>query len=253
MKLASGRFLVVALLGVFTVNVVLAENANPRDFEIHDKERAQPPVVDPGPAPALPAPIPSDAVVLFDGTNLDQWQGTKGDAPWLVNNGYMQVVPGSGHIRTRKEFGDIQLYVEWASPPKVTADGQNRGNTGIFIMDRYELQVLDSFDNPTYPDGQAAAVYGQYPPLVNASRRPGESQSYNIVFSAPRFDDTGTLLAPARMTVIHNGVLVQNNVELTGPTGHFKRPEYEAHGKGPIRLQDHFTSPRFRQIWVREL
>jgi hypothetical protein len=230
-----------------------AQSSNPRDFEIHDKDREQPRIVDPGTEQNMPAPIPSDAIVLFDGKNLSEWQGKAGDAGWLVEEGYLLGVPGKGHLKSKKVFGDIQLYVEWASPPDVVGDGQNRGNSGIFIMDRYEVQVLDSFKNTTYPDGQAAAVYGQYPPLVNASRPPGKWQTYNIVFSAPKFDDEGKLLEAARVTVIHNGVLVQNNVELTGPTKHYKRPEYKAHGKGPIRLQDHYTKPRYRRIWVREL
>ena len=244
---------VLVLPIILLFNSTHAENANPLDYEIHDKEREQPGVVNAGSGSSEPAPVPSDAIVLFDGSDLGDWQGNKGDAAWIVENGYMQSVPGSGHIRSVQEFGDVQLYVEWAAPSKVEGDGQNRGNSGIFIMDRYELQVLDSFDNLTYPDGQSAAVYGQYPPLVNANRPPGEWQSYNIVFTAPQFDEDGSLLEPARMTVIHNGVLVQNNVELTGPTRHYKRPEYEAHGKGPIRLQDHFNSVRYRQIWVREL
>ncbi len=242
---------ITVLICIFVVGSVAA--SNPHDFEIHDPERAQPRLVDPGAERMMSAPIPSDALVLFDGKNLSEWEGKNGAASWLLVNGYMQVVPGAGHIRTKKEFGDIQLYVEWATSSELVGDGQNRSNSGIFIMDRYELQVLDSFDNPTYPDGQAAAIYGQYPPLVNASRPPGEWQSYNIVFAAPEFDAAGELLEPARITVIHNGVLVQNNVALTGPTSHYKRPEYEAHGKGPIRLQDHSTKPRYRLIWVREL
>lgn len=200
-----------------------------------------------------PAPIPSDAIVLFDGSDLSEWVGRDGLAPWRVEEGYMEVVPGSGNILTKRTFGDIQLYVEWASPPEISGEGQNRGNSGIFIQDRYEIQILDSFDNPTYPDGQAGAVYGQYPPLVNASRAPGDWQNYMIVFKAPRFAPNGNLVSPARVTVFHNNVLVQPDVELTGPTGHFRRPPYAAHGPAPLRLQDHNEKPRYRLIWVREL
>lgn len=254
MDMKSGIPCLVAVLLVLASWVVLAKGADPHDFEVHDPDRAQPEVVDPGPGLAESAPTPSDAVILFDGSDIDAWQGKDGaEASWLVENGQMQVVPGAGHIRTKREFGDVQLYVEWASPLEVKGDAQNRGNSGIFLMDRYELQVLDSHQNRTYPDGQAGAVYGQYPPLVNASRPPGEWQSYNIIFCAPEFSEDGGLNEPATMTVIHNGVIVQNNVELTGPTGHYKRPDYEAHGKAPIRLQDHFTSPKYRLIWLREL
>ena len=166
----------------------------------------------------------------------------------------MQVAAGTGAIRTVREFGDVQLHIEWASPSPARGEDQDRGNSGVFLMGRYEVQVLDSYGNATYPDGQAAAVFGQYPPLVNASRAPGEWQSYDIVFRRPRFGSDGSLRQPATLTVFHNGVLVQDRVTLTGPTAHQTRPGYSLHpDKGPISLQDHGHPVRFRNIWIREL
>ena len=221
---------------------------------IHDTTRAQPPVVDPGPAPPS-APVPSDAVVLFNGRDLSQWKAGDGGPPaWKIEDGYMEVVAGSGGITTMRGFGDCQLHIEWAAPVPPAGSGQNRGNSGVFLMGRYEVQVLDSYGNVTYPDGQAAAMYGQYPPLVNASRPPGEWQSYDIVFRRPRFNERGELIAPARITVMHNGVLVQDAVILTGATAHRQRPRYSAHAdRLPIALQDHASPVRFRNIWVRDL
>jgi hypothetical protein len=213
-----------------------------------------PPVVDPGPA-GPPLPAPADAVVLFDGKDLSKWETAKGEpAKWKVENGYAEVTKGGGGIRTRQGFGDCQLHVEWASPEVVAGSSQGRGNSGVFLMDIYEVQVLDCFQNKTYADGMTASLYGQYPPLVNACRKPGEWQTYDIVFHAPRFDKEGNLLRPARFTVFHNGLLVQDNEELTGPTVHKARPPYAAHAdKLPISLQDHGNPVRFRNIWVREL
>jgi hypothetical protein len=192
--------------------------------------------------------------VLFDGRDLSEWRAMNGGAAgWKVENGYMEVVPRSGSIRTERTFGDVQLHMEWATPSVVSGTGQERGNSGVFLMGLYEVQVLDSWRNVTYPDGQAAAIYGQYPPLVNASRAPGEWQTYDIIFRAPRFDSQGRVTSPARMTILHNGVLVQDNVELSGPTGHYARPPYSAHrDRLPITLQDHGNPVRFRNIWVRE-
>jgi hypothetical protein len=221
---------------------------------IHDESRPMPPVVDPGPAGA-PVPVPSDATVLFDGKDLSQWTTTKGaPAAWLVRDGYMEVVKGAGSIKTTRAFGDCQLHVEWMSPVVPTGSGQDRGNSGVFLMERYEVQILDSYESRTYADGMVAALYGQFPPLVNAARKPGEWQTYDIVFRAPRFDENGTPVAPARMTVIHNGVLVHDTQELTGPTAHKARPPYKAHAdRLPISLQDHSHPVRFRNIWIREL
>lgn len=222
---------------------------------IHDEKRPQPRVVDPGPA-GPPAPAPADAVVLFDGRDLAQWRSQKdgAPAPWKVENGYMEVAPGSGGIQTAAAFGDCQLHVEWATPSPARGSGQDRGNSGVFLMGFYEVQVLDSYGNTTYPDGQAGALYGQYPPLVNASRPPGEWQSYDIVFRAPRFGSEGRVLRPARVTVLHNGMLVQDAVELTGPTAHKARPPYAVHASRlPLGLQDHDHAVRYRNIWIREL
>lgn len=227
----------------------------PMPWPIHDENRPQPPVVTPGAAPAVPAPPPSDAVVLFGGGDLAQWEMEDGaPAKWVVRDGYFEAVAGTGTIRTRQGFGDVQLHLEWMAPDPPRGEGQDRGNSGVFLMGMYEVQVLDSYGNRTYPDGQAAALYGQYPPLVNASRPPGEWQQYDIVFRAPRFDASGAVTSPAHVTVLHNGVLVQDAVELTGPTGHHQRPPYAAHpARLPLGLQDHGHPVRFRNVWVREL
>ncbi len=174
---------------------------------------------------------------------------------WIMGDGYMECVKGSGYVRTLQNFGDCQLHVEWAAPVPPRGEGQGRGNSGVFFgLDRYELQVLDSYDNKTYADGAAGAVYGQYPPLVNVCLPPGQWQTYDIVYTAPRFDAEGKLLSPARETVFQNGVLIQNNVQLTGPTSWLERAPYQAHPeKQPISLQDHGNPVRFRNIWVREL
>jgi hypothetical protein len=235
-------------------NQAEAQKAALEKWAVHDLNRPLPPVVDPGPS-GPPVPAPSDAVVLFDGQDLAKWEDAKGGpANWKVENGYMEVVAKTGSIRTKTGFGDCQLHVEWATPAVVTGEEQGRGNSGVFLMDLYEVQVLDSYNNVTYADGLAAAVYGQYPPLVNACRKPGEWQAYDIIFHRPRFDAGGSLVAPARMTVFHNGVLVHDNVELTGPTAHKARPPYKAHpDKLPLSLQDHGNPVRYRNIWLRPL
>jgi hypothetical protein len=251
---------VVVPAAVLCVTGVVAQTpTNPRHAElqqwaVHDTKRPLPPVVDPGPA-APPAPVPSDAIVLFGGTDLSGWTNAKGaPAGWAVRDGYMEVVKGTGSIKTKAAFGDCQLHVEWATPAPPVGKDQDRGNSGVFLMERYEVQVLDSHESQTYADGSAAALYGQYPPLVNASRKPGEWQTYDILFRAPKFDADGALVSPARMTVFHNGVLVHDNQELTGPTVHKARPPYKAHAsKLPISLQDHGHPVRFRNIWIREL
>ncbi len=224
----------------------------------HDRTQAHPPVVDPGTASTQnqPGRPPSDAIVLFDGKDLSRWASMNGSpTKWVVRDGYMECVAGSGYIRTLQNFGDSQFHLEWMSPAPPKGDGQGRGNSGVFFgMDRYEIQILDSYNNRTYADGSAAAVYGQYPPLANAARPPGEWQSYDILYTAPRFDDSGKLVSPARFTVFHNGVLVHQDVELTGPTAWLGRPAYQAHPeKLPIALQDHGNPVRFRNIWLREL
>ena len=221
-------------------------------WAIHDPDRPGPNIVAPG---KTPADAPADAVLLFNGSNLDSWQHANGSAAaWKLENGYMEVVKGTGILRTKDAFGDCQLHIEWAAPAAVKGEGQGRGNSGVFLMGIYEVQVLDSYNNTTYADGQAAAVYGQYPPLVNACRPPGQWQSYDIIFHGPRFAKDETLLRPATMTVLHNGVLVQDHVTLTGPTAHKARPPYELHPlKLPLSIQDHGNPVRYRNIWIREL
>jgi hypothetical protein len=223
-------------------------------WDIHDPNRPQPSVVNPGPA-GPPVPPPSDAVVLFDGKDLSQWEDILGQpARWKVEMGHMEIVKDTGDIRTKHKFGDCQLHVEWSAPTKVLGEGQDRGNSGVFLMTLYEVQVLDCYQNQTYPDGMTAAVYGQYPPQVNACRPPGEWQIYDIIFFRPRFGIDGGLTRPATITVLHNGILVQDNVELTGPTEHEKRPSYQAHpDRLPLLLQDHGNPVRYRNIWIREL
>jgi len=231
-------------------------------WRVHDRNRSHPPVITPPkPATDQPATPPSDAIVLFDGTDLSKWQtrgkGKEKDkilpAGWKVTSGYMEVVPGSGSLFTKQEFGDCQIHVEWCAPTPAEGIGQHRGNSGVLIMGRYEVQILDSYKSDTYADGQAAAVYGQYPPLVNACRPPGQWQTYDIVFEAPRFED-GQLKRPAYVTVFHNGVLVQNHVEILGPVRHRKAPVYAPHPPtGPLQLQDHKHAVRFRNVWVRPL
>jgi len=230
-----------------------------RRWKPNDPDRPWPPVIEAGTGSTqdMPGRPPSDAIVLFGGKDKDlsQWAGEDGQpAKWKVANGSMEVVPHSGFLRTRQSFGDCQLHVEFAEPvPPVGAD-QGRGNSGVFLMGLYEIQVLDSYQNKTYADGQASAVYGQFPPQVNASRAPGQWQTYDIIFHGPRFDRDGTVLHPARLTVLHNGVLVQDNVELSGPTAHHERPPYKpTSDKLPLSLQDHGNPVRFRNIWIREL
>jgi hypothetical protein len=206
----------------------------------------EPGLVVPGAACGQP---PSDAIILFDGKDLSKWVGGEN---WLVRDGVATVHGGS--IATRQAFGDCQLHIEWATPEKVSGSGQERGNSGVFLQGRYEIQVLDSYQNPTYPDGQAGALYRQYPPLVNACRPPGEWQVYDIVFEAPRFDAARRLQKPAYVSVLQNGVLIQNHVEIKGDTSGARAPGYKFHPpKQPLQLQDHGCPVRYRNIWIREL
>ena len=194
--------------------------------------------------------------MLFDGKDLSAWKTEKGDAPapWKVENGYFEIVPKTGGIQTRQAFGDVQLHIEWMAPSPAKGVSQDRGNSGVFLAGLYEIQVLDNYEAKTYPDGQAGALYGQYPPLVNACRKPGEWQAYDIVFEMPHFDAAGKLTRPARATVFHNGVVVQHATVFTGPTTHKARPPYVAHpDKLPLSLQDHNHPVRYRNVWIREL
>ena len=199
--------------------------------------------------------VPSDAIVLFDGTNLNSWISSRNGAaaPWKVENGTFTVVRGTGDIKTKEEFTDFQLHLEWRSPSVVEGNGQGRGNSGVFMQGIYEIQILDSYQNETYPNGQAASIYKQSIPLVNATKAPNEWQTYDILWTAPRFNADGMLVSKARVTVIHNGVVVQNHVELSGPTEYIGLPKYKAHGAGPIVLQDHGNPVSFRNMWIRKL
>ncbi len=223
-------------------------------WKVHDSERPYPVVVDPG-AGIFSNSRPDDAVVLLDASaELSAWSSGGKEPRWGVVDGTMEARPGSGDISTRDSFGDIQLHLEFRTPPEVKGNSQGRGNSGVFLMERYEIQVLDSYQNPTYPDGQCAAFYGQWPPLVNACRGPGQWQSYDIIFKAPRFSADGSLLAAARATVIHNGVMVHHDREFLGPTSHRRKPSYSKHAPlGKIKLQDHGNPIRYRNIWLRNL
>jgi hypothetical protein len=237
------------VLGVVALVCSAADAQEPGPFPA---PRTEPLVITPG---KLNADPPSDAIVLFNGQNLSRWQSGDGTAAkWRVINGYAEVAPGAGDIVTREKFGDSQLHIEWATPAVPKGEGQDRGNSGVFLMERYEIQVLDSYANKTYYHGQAGAVYKQHAPLVNASRKPGEWQAYDIVFRAPRFDEQGKVIERARITVFHNGVLIQNNVEIYGITYNDRPALYMAHSpQEPIRLQDHGNPTRYRNIWIRRL
>ncbi|MCG8653045.1 MAG: DUF1080 domain-containing protein [Pirellulales bacterium] len=204
-----------------------------------------PAIITPGHSDAEP---PSDAVILFDGTDLSKWNNSEN---WKVEDGV--AITGRGKIVSKEKFGDCQVHVEWSAPTPAKGNGQGRGNSGIFLMDKYEIQVLDSYDNVTYHDGQAGAIYKQTPPAVNAMRPPGQWNTYDIFWTAPRFDDQGNLKSPAYITAVHNGVLILNHFELKGDTPYNRPPSYKAHPPtGPISIQDHGNPVRFRNIWVRE-
>ena len=236
--------------GVGYTNTPILPNSQ---WRVHDKHRPRPTIVKAG---ETLGQAPSDATILFDGKDLSEWKkaGSKDEAaPWKVGDGFFEAVGGSGSIVTRKEFGDMQLHIDWSAPEVVKGKSQERGNSGVIIMGRYEIQILDSYDNDTYADGQAGSIYGQFPPQVNVTKAPGQWNAYDIIFEAPRFDGE-TLLKPARATVFHNGVLVQNAKELIGPMAHQEIAKYRAHpSKGHLLLQDHGNSTRFRNIWARRL
>ena len=234
---------------IVTLALMAMSQATPQQWPQHSMDRPRPAVVNPGPPP-------SDAIVLFDGKDLSQWRADADSsaAKWTVRDGYVEVKPGTGTMASARGFGDVQLHIEWATPAVAKGEGQERGNSGIFLMGIYELQVLDSYQNDTYPDGQAGAVYGQNPPLVNPTKGPGQWQAYDVIFHRPRFKADGSLDKPARMTVLLNGVLIQDNFELVGPTANRQQPPYRMHpDKLPLKLQDHGNPMRFRNIWVREL
>lgn len=222
------------------------------EWHVHDGDRPQPAIVTPGTQESLGG-APSDAVVLFDGSDTSKWVGRDGEVQWKVEDGYMEVTR-TGDIKTKDSFGNCQLHIEWASPSEVKGESQGRGNSGVFLMDRYEIQVLDGYDNITYADGITAAIYVQYPPLVNACRKPGEWQTYDIIFIGPRFDGN-ELIQPAYATIIHNGVLVHHHQAVLGPTGHRSLSSYsQPHPpEAPLRLQDHGDLVRYRNIWIRPI
>ncbi len=233
------------------IGQVMAQS--PLRWKAHDMTRPVPRKVES--SLELPVMPPSDAIVLFDGQDLSGWRAADGGAArWVIRDGSLQAVPGGGPIYTRAGFGDIQLHLEWAAPVPGRGKGQGRGNSGVFLMGKYEIQVLDSFENVTYADGQAGALYGQYPPLVNASRAAGEWQAYDIVFRRPRFLPDGRVQQPARLTVFHNGVLVQDHSEAWGPTSWLQHLPYKSHpDRLPLNLQDHGNPVLYRNIWLREL
>jgi hypothetical protein len=254
------RYLLAAtLFSLSVVNVSAQDKPKHEDTEFYTPV---PPVVTPG---KTNADAPSDAIILFDGKNLDQWVSVKdkGQAQWIVKSGAMTVNKATGNIETKKSFNNYQLHIEWQIPKNITGEGQLRGNSGLFLAsigggdEGYELQILDSYENKTYTNGQAASIYKQTTPLVNANRKPGEWQSYDVIWTAPVFNADGSLKSAARITVLFNGVLVQNNFELSGPTLYIGKPDYKkAHGASPIKLQSHGDKSEpisFRNIWVREL
>jgi hypothetical protein len=245
------------LVGLFASSSALAQT-RPEDTEVW---APKPTIVTPGAVVGAP---PSDAIVLFDGKSLDQWVSSQDKSPaaWMVANGAITVDKSKGNIETRRSFQDYQLHLEWLVPADIDGSGQGRGNSGVFLASTgprdqgYEVQILDSFENQTYVNGQAASVYKQHPPLANASRKPGDWQTYDIVWRAPRFTAAGTLASPATVTVLHNGVLVQDNAVLAGETVYIGKPSYKPHGRAPIKLQAHGDPSKpisFRNIWVREL
>jgi hypothetical protein len=261
MRIHLSVLLACAAATLAAVPAAAQQTPRPEDTEVW---RPVPPVVEPGPAGGIAGGAPpADAIVLFDGTGLDEWVSVRGGpAGWVVAGGVMTVDKSTGGIQTRRRFGDYQLHLEFRIPEDITGSGQARGNSGLFLANTgegdtgYELQILDSYRNETYVNGQAASVYKQSPPLVNASRPPGEWQAYDVIWTAPTFNADGSVRTPARVTAFHNGVLVQNDFELLGGTEYIGAPSYESHGPAPIMLQSHNDPSEpisFRNIWVREL
>lgn len=243
------KFLITTACILALSGISQAQQGDPKATE---QWNPVPAVIDPGNSQKAP----SDAIILFDGKNLNEWVSAKSSgaaAPWIIENGVMTVKSGTGDIKTKQVFEDCQLHIEWRTPAKVEGDGQGRGNSGIFLMEQYELQVLDNYNNVTYSNGQAGSIYKQSMPLVNACRQPGEWQAYDIIFTAPRFYENGMLKSPARITVLHNNVLVQHNTEIRGATEYIGLATYKQHGPLSIKLQDHGNPTSFRNIWLRKL
>jgi hypothetical protein len=254
------KLLLVAFVTSFMTSLHAQDSKDPKATEVWDPV---PKIVTPG--ALLYTTAPSDAIVLFDGSNLNEWVSNKDvntPAQWTVSNGVMTVKKGTGNIQTKRAFTDYQLHLEWKIPENITGEGQARGNSGLFLAgigpgdEGYEIQILDAYNNKTYSNGQTGAIYKQSIPLANACKKPGEWQTYDIVWTAPRFNDDGSVKTPARVTAIHNGVLIQNNVEIKGVTVYIGKPYYKKHGPAPIKLQDHGDPSEpisFRNIWLREL
>ena len=254
-------FVTLAAIGVATATSVFAVEGFTNtpfvpgtQWRMHDPARPQPRVVTPGATFSQGVPAPSDAVVLFDGKDFSKWEGQQGAVKWKIENDYMETTK-TGAIRTKDEFGDFQLHLEFATPAKIEGKGQGRGNNGVNIFGRYEVQVLDSYNNPTYADGQVGALYGQTPPLANASRPPGEWQTYDIIFESARWDEAGKLIKKANVTVLLNGVVLHHKREFIGNTGwkvvgNYDKPHPP---KGSIQLYEHGNPVRFRNIWIRNL
>ncbi len=263
--------LTLALIPALAGGIVFAQQPQPAAPAAQQQPKGDPKATEqwePVPKVVTPgktnADAPSDAIVLFDGTNLDQWVSVKdkGPAGWTVADGVVTVNKKAGNIETKKSFKNYQLHIEWRIPSNITGEGQARGNSGLFLAstgpgdDGYELQIMDSFENKTYVNGQAASIYKQSPPLVNAARKPGEWQAYDVIWTAPTFNADGSVKTPARVTAFHNGVLVQNNFELKGQTLYIGKPFYKAYDSAPIKLQSHGDPSEpisFRNIWIREL
>ena len=243
--------LIILLSFIVIASTAQYQDRNALDPKVTEYYEPKPPKITPG---TNPGDAPSDAIILFDGKNLDEWTSSDGSlAKWDVSDGAVTVKRGTGIIKTKKTFGDFQLHIEWRAPSEIVGEGQGRGNSGIFMQERYELQVLDSYESQTYSNGQAGSIYKQSVPLVNANRKAGEWQTYDVVYTAPRFSDNGRVIVPAYITVFFNGVIIQNHTQIIGPTEYKGLPVYKQHGKGSLVLQDHGNPVSYRNIWVREL
>jgi hypothetical protein len=252
------KFLVVIVISAMSVVANAQLDTTKQTPESSELWNPVPRVVTPptSTANSAPATAPSDAIVLFDGKDFSKWKSTKknsSDIAWTIADGAMTVKGGSGDIETTEHFDDYQLHIEFRTPAEVKGTSQGRGNSGIFMQGVYELQVLDNYNNATYSNGQAGAIYKQTMPLVNACRKPGEWQSYDVIYTSPKFNKDGMITHPAYITVLQNGVLVQNHTPIFGTTPYIGKPQYQVHGKGPIKLQDHGNPTSFRNIWIREI
>lgn len=241
------RFLFLTIFFTTTLNKIYSQD----DPGLTEVWYPEPEIVMPGENNMAP----SDAIVLFDGANLNEWTNEEGEpAGWEVMNGILTIVPGSGSIKTKMKFADCQLHIEWRTPPVIQNEGQGRGNSGVYLQERYEVQILDSYNNPTYSNGQAGAIYKQHTPMVNSSLKPGEWQAYDIIYTAPRFNVDSSLISPAYVTVLHNGIIIQNHVEIKGKATNIGQPGYTKHPfKQSLLLQDHGNPVSFRNIWIREI